>query len=75
VNEADGEQASPMADDSVLEFHQREITAIGLELGTAVIAAYQAGLRVRFTLSEYQAPDRSYPSPVLHIVVDRRPDA
>lgn len=70
-----GERRLLMADDSVLEFHQKEIAAIGLELGAAVIAAYRAGLRVRFTLSEEQAPDRSYPSPLLEIVVDRRTDA
>jgi len=61
-----------MVDDSTLEFHRKEIAAAALELGVMVTAAYRAGLQVQFTLSESHAPGRSYPLPVLHIVVDKR---
>ena len=71
----EGEQQPSMADDSVLEFHRKEIMAVGLELGLLVTAAYRAGLQVQFTLSESRAPGRSYPSPILEIVVSKRPDA
>ncbi len=71
----EGRQQPPMTDDSRLDFYRKEIAAVALELGTLVTAAYREGLEVQFTLSENRAPGRSYPLPVLQIVVNQRPDA